>query len=74
MHSLTSALDGGEWSASRCGRFIPRRRAPGAHWLGGSVRPRAVLDTVSKGKIPSPSRDSNPDHPIVQPIVDPYID
>jgi hypothetical protein len=24
MHSLTSALDGGEWSASRPGRFTPR--------------------------------------------------
>jgi hypothetical protein len=28
MHSLTSALDGGEWSASRPGRFTPRERAP----------------------------------------------
>jgi hypothetical protein len=26
-HSLTSALDGGEWSASRYGRFIPKERA-----------------------------------------------
>jgi hypothetical protein len=31
---LTSALDGGEWSASRPGRFIPRGRAPGTHWIG----------------------------------------
>jgi hypothetical protein len=30
-HSLTSALDGGEWSASRPGRFIPRKKAPGTH-------------------------------------------
>jgi hypothetical protein len=28
MHTLTSALDGGEWSASRPGRFTPRERAP----------------------------------------------
>jgi len=28
---LTSALDGGEWSASRPGRFIPRERAPDTH-------------------------------------------
>jgi hypothetical protein len=35
-HSLTSALDGGEWSASRPGRFIPRERAPGTRWIGGS--------------------------------------
>jgi hypothetical protein len=33
MHSLTSALDGGEWSASRPGRFTPRERAPGTHWI-----------------------------------------
>jgi hypothetical protein len=26
MHSLTSALDGGEWSTSRPGRFTPRER------------------------------------------------
>jgi hypothetical protein len=30
-HSLTSALDGGEWSVSRPGRFIPRERASGVH-------------------------------------------
>jgi hypothetical protein len=27
-HSLTSALDGGEWSASRPGRFTPREMSP----------------------------------------------
>jgi hypothetical protein len=36
-HSLTSAVDGGEWSASRPGRFTPRERAPGTHWIGGWV-------------------------------------
>jgi hypothetical protein len=35
--SLTPALVGDEWSASRPGRFNPRERAPGAHWIGGSV-------------------------------------
>jgi hypothetical protein len=34
-HSLTSALDGGEWSASRPGRFTPRERAPLDRRLGG---------------------------------------
>jgi hypothetical protein len=43
MHSLTSGLDGGEWSASRLGRFTPRERAPGTHWIGGWVGPRADL-------------------------------
>jgi hypothetical protein len=42
-HSLTSTLDEGEWSASRTGRFTSRERAPGAHWIGGWVGPRAVL-------------------------------
>jgi len=32
-HSLTSALDGGEWSALRSGRFTPREKAPGTHWI-----------------------------------------
>jgi hypothetical protein len=50
MHSLTSALDGDEWSASRLGRFTPKERAPGTHWVGGWVGPRAVLDAVVKRK------------------------
>jgi hypothetical protein len=36
---LTSALDGGEWSAPRSGRFTHRERAPGIHWIGGWVGP-----------------------------------
>jgi hypothetical protein len=41
---FTSALDGGEWSRSRPGRFTPEKRAPDAHWAGGWVDPRACLD------------------------------
>jgi hypothetical protein len=33
------------------------------------VGPRAVLDAVVKRKIPSPSRESKPRTPIVQPVV-----
>jgi hypothetical protein len=40
---LTSALVGGEWSSSSPRRFGPRERAPGAHWIGGWVGPRAGL-------------------------------
>jgi len=36
-HSLTSALDGGEWSASCPGRFTPRERAHCTHWRGYSL-------------------------------------
>jgi len=44
MHAfLTLALVGGERSASRPGRFIARERAPGTHWIGGCVGPRAGL-------------------------------
>jgi hypothetical protein len=68
-HSLTSALDRGEWSASRPGRFTPRKRAPGTQWIGGWVGPRAVLDVVVKRKIPSPRWEWNPLTPIVQPVV-----
>jgi hypothetical protein len=43
---LTSALDGGEWLSSRPGRFTSGEIAPGTHWIGGWVGPRAGLDTV----------------------------
>jgi hypothetical protein len=45
---LTSALDGIEWSASRTGRFTPGERAPGTHWIGAWVGPRAGLDNMEK--------------------------
>jgi hypothetical protein len=38
---LTSALVGGEWSASRPGRFTPGEVAYNAHLTGGWVGPRA---------------------------------
>jgi len=44
---LTSALDGGEWSASRPGHFTPGETAPGTHWLGGWVGPTVDLLTQS---------------------------
>jgi hypothetical protein len=48
---MTSALDGGEWSASRSGRFTSGERATGAQWIGGCVDPRAGLNAVGKRKI-----------------------
>jgi hypothetical protein len=47
---LTSALAGGEWSDSHPGRFTPGKRAPGTHWIGDWVGPRAGLDDVEKRK------------------------
>jgi hypothetical protein len=66
----TSALDGGEWSASRPGRFTPRERVSGVHWIGGWMGPIAVLDAVVKIKIPSPRRESNSRTPIAQRYTD----
>jgi hypothetical protein len=71
---LTSALDGGEWSASSPGRFTPREGAPLTHRLGGLVGLRAVLDAVMKRKIPSPCRESSSRTLIVQPVVQRYTD
>jgi hypothetical protein len=62
------------WSASCPVLFTFREGAPCTHWIGGWVGPRADLDTVSKIKTSSPLWDSNPDHPIVQPVVSHYTD
>jgi hypothetical protein len=59
-HSLTSSLDGGQWSASRPSRFTPRERASCTHWIVGWVGPRAGPYTVVKRKIPSSRWESNP--------------
>jgi len=37
---LNFALDGGEWSASRPGRFTPEEKAPGTRWTAGWVNPQ----------------------------------
>jgi hypothetical protein len=47
---LTSALVGGEWSASRPGRFAAKERASGTHWVGVWVDPKAGLDDAEKKK------------------------
>jgi len=38
---LALALDGDKWSALCSDHFIPRKRNPGTHWIGGWVGPRA---------------------------------
>jgi hypothetical protein len=45
---LTSTLVGGEWKASRHGRFTPGERATDTHSIGGCVVPRAGLDNMEK--------------------------
>jgi hypothetical protein len=43
--------------------LYPGERAPGTHWIGDWVGPRAVLDAGARGKILCPCRGSNPDRP-----------
>jgi hypothetical protein len=52
---LTSALVGGEWSASRPARFTPGQITPGTHWIGGRVSPRGSLDDVENTKFLAPT-------------------
>jgi hypothetical protein len=47
-------LDGGEWSALGPSRFTRGERAPGTHWTGGWVSPRAGVGAVQKRKISHP--------------------
>jgi hypothetical protein len=51
---LTSALVGGVCPTSRPGRFTPGEKAPGTHWRGGWVDPRAGLDDLEKRKLLTP--------------------
>jgi hypothetical protein len=65
---LTSALAGGDWSASRPGLFTPD-----THWIGGWVDPRAGLEDVESRKS-CPYPDLNSDFSVVQPIASRYTD
>jgi hypothetical protein len=69
---LTSALAGGEWSASRPGLFTVGERAPGAHWIGGWVDPRAGLDNVEK--ILDPTGTWTLTSSVIQPVASRYTD
>jgi hypothetical protein len=40
------ALVRGEWSASRCCHFTTGKKAPGAHWIGGSLVSRAGKNDI----------------------------
>jgi hypothetical protein len=51
---LTSALVGGEWSASLSSHFTPGERAPRTQWIGGWVGRRIGLEVLEKRKILDP--------------------
>jgi hypothetical protein len=58
-HSLTPVLDGGEWSASRSGRFTPRKIAPGTHWIGETLSNIIFPPTPQTSKWSLPVRFSD---------------
>jgi hypothetical protein len=60
---LTSALDEGEWWASRPCRFTPGERAPGTHRIGDWVGPTAGLDDVKRKIVPLPRFKPRPSGP-----------
>jgi hypothetical protein len=63
---LTSALDGGEWSASHPGRALLPGMDPRSYCIGGCVGFWADLDPEARGKILCLCRGLNP---IVQSVV-----
>jgi len=61
---LTSALDGGEWRASRCGRFTTGVINPRTDWMASWMGPKTCLDAVAKRRKSHhyPCRELNPGH------------
>jgi hypothetical protein len=49
--------------------LYPRERVPGTHCIGGWVGPKASLDAVVKGKIPSHYWDLNPCYSVHSPVL-----
>jgi hypothetical protein len=73
MGDWISALVGGEWSASRSGRYTPGEKKTCAHWTGGWVGPRAGLDDVEKRKyLTIPGLELR--HSAVQPVASRFTD
>jgi hypothetical protein len=51
LRNLNLGIDGGEWSASRLGHFIPNERASGTHWTGSWVDPELISMRWRKEKL-----------------------
>jgi hypothetical protein len=49
---LSSTLDGGDWPASRFGRFITRERVQGTHWTGSWTAHQSRPERGCEDKIP----------------------
>jgi hypothetical protein len=75
-HFFTSALIGGEWSASHFSSFTRWERppSPGTHWIGGWGGLRTGLDNMEKRKF-LPLRGLFNTNPLfVEPIASRYTD
>jgi hypothetical protein len=57
-----------EWRYSSTDLDLSARfTVPGAHWMGGWVRPRTGVDAVEKREISCPCRELNPYRPTRSP-------
>jgi hypothetical protein len=54
--------------------LYPRERAPGTHFIGGWVDPRAGLDDMDKRKFFDLTETRTPALPVVQPVASRYTD
>jgi hypothetical protein len=63
---LIRHLIGGEWSASRPGRFTPGLRVLSTNWLGGWVAPRAVWTRWWREELPSFSQPGTESRSFIQ--------
>jgi hypothetical protein len=70
----TSALDGGEWSASHPGRALLPGKGPPVLIVQEAGWASAGLDTEARGKILCLCRGSNLDRPVVQSVAAHYTD
>jgi hypothetical protein len=70
---LTAALVGGEWSASRRGRFAPGERTPDTHWIRGG-RPQSRPGLRGEEKILDPTGTGTPTPSSAQPVNSRYTD
>jgi hypothetical protein len=70
---FTSALAGGEWSASGPCRFTSGERASGTHFIGGWVDP-SRSGRYGEVKIFYPKGTRTPAPLVVQPVASRYID
>jgi hypothetical protein len=66
---MTSALEGGEWSASHSDRFSPCEGVPSTQFIGGWVGRRAGGEAdLALRKLSSPFQESNLGRPAGSPM------